>query len=368
MVGTLLCGRYRLVRHLASGGMGEVWAATDEELGRNVAVKLLHDHLAGNPELVARFRREARAAARVQHPGIVTVHDTCSSDGREAIVLQLIDGPTLRTYLDRSGPLPDEAVITIGRSVTEALEVAHRAGLVHRDIKPANILFGPDRAMLTDFGVAKALDEADHTTTGTVLGSVRYLSPEQVEGTPPDGRSDVYSLGVVLYECATGSTPWVGDTAAATALARLDQPLVPPRALNPSISPALDALITRCLARRPEDRFATAGDLVVAFDAVASGAVPLTPEPDSDLTVAVDATPPPPGATDATVATGGPSPTPGPGEFDEFDDDPGFDPQPEWARRSCAGPLLIGTLIVVAVAVAVVLVANTAMWQSLTGG
>ncbi len=368
MVGTLLCGRYRLVRHLASGGMGEVWAATDEELGRSVAVKLLHDHLAGNPELVARFRREARAAARVQHPGIVTVHDTCSSDGREAIVLQLIDGPTLRTYLDRSGPLPDEAVITIGRSVTEALEVAHRAGLVHRDIKPANILFGPDRAMLTDFGVAKALDEADHTTTGTVLGSVRYLSPEQVEGTPPDGRSDVYSLGVVLYECATGSTPWVGDTAAATALARLDQPLVPSRALNPSISPALDALITRCLARRPEDRFATAGDLVVAFDAVASGAVPLTPEQASDLTVAVDATPRPPAATDATVAAGGPRPTPGSGEFDGFDDDPGFDPQPEWARRSCAGPLLIGTLIVVAVAVAVVLVANTAMWQSVTGG
>jgi serine/threonine-protein kinase len=201
-----------------------------------------------------------------------------------------------------------------------------------------------------------------------VLGSVRYLSPEQVEGTPPDGRSDVYSLGVVLYECATGSTPWVGDTAAATALARLDQPLVPPRALNPSISPALDALITRCLARRPEDRFATAGDLVVAFDAVASGAVPLTPEQASDLTVAVDATPRPPAATDATVAAGGPRPTPGSGEFDGFDDDPGFDPQPEWARRSCAGPLLIGTLIVVAVAVAVVLVANTAMWQSVTGG
>lgn len=368
LAGTVLCGRYRLVRHLASGGMGEVWVATDEDLGRQVAVKLLHEHLAGNPDLVARFRREARAAARVQHPGIVTVHDSCSDSGREAIVLQLVEGPTLRAYLDRVGRLPDDAVVTIGRSVAEALEVAHQAGLVHRDIKPANILFGPDRAMLTDFGVAKALDEADHTATGTVLGSVRYLSPEQVEGRVPDGRSDLYSLGIVLYECSTGSVPWVADSSAATALARLDQPLTPPRSLNPAISPDLEAVIIRCLARRPEDRFASAGALLAALTSV--GTVPPTAPgatADHEATVITEVAEPAPSPDDRTISPLDQWDEEGPPGFD--DDDGGtFNAQPEWARRSCAGPLLIGTLILLAIAVMVVLVANTGLWQSVTGG
>lgn len=266
----VLCGRYVLERHLASGGMGEVWQATDTDLGRRVAVKLLHPHLSGDPDVVARFRREARSAARLHHPSIVAVYDTCNDAGREAIVLQLIDGPSLRQYLDRVGRLTDSQAITIAVSVAEGLGVAHAAGLVHRDIKPANILFGDQRAMVTDFGVAKALDEVDATTTGTLLGSVRYLSPEQVEGVTPDGRSDLYALGVVLYECLTGSTPWQGSTPAATALARLDQPLVPPGQLNPSMSAGLEHVVTTLLARSPDDRYPTAAALIQALQALTS--------------------------------------------------------------------------------------------------
>jgi serine/threonine-protein kinase len=275
----VLCGRYALERHLASGGMGEVWQATDTELGRRVAVKLLHPHLSGDPDVVARFRREARAAARLHHPAIVAVYDTCNDAGREAIVLQLIDGPSLRQYLDRVGRLSDDQTITIATSVAEGLGVAHAAGLVHRDIKPANILFGDQRAMVTDFGVAKALDEVDTTTTGTLLGSVRYLCPEQVEGTTPDGRGDLFSLGVVLYECVTGTTPWQGSTAAATALARLDQPLVPPGQLNPAMSAGLDHVITTLLARSPDDRYPNAAALVQALHALSGNAAVPMPAP-----------------------------------------------------------------------------------------
>ena len=287
----VLCGRYVLERHLASGGMGEVWQASDTDLGRRVAVKLLHPHLSGDPDVVARFRREARAAARLHHPSIVAVYDTCNDGGREAIVLQLIDGPSLRQYLDRVGRLTDAQAITIATSVAEGLGVAHAAGLVHRDIKPANILFGDQRAMVTDFGVAKALDEVDATTTGTLLGSVKYLSPEQVEGTTPDGRGDLYSLGVVLYECLTGTTPWQGSTPAATALARLDQPLVPPGQLNPSMSAGLEHVITTLLARSPNDRYPDAAALVAALHA---------------LTGASGAPPPPPTAQATPAATAGP--------------------------------------------------------------
>jgi eukaryotic-like serine/threonine-protein kinase len=270
----VLCGRYVLEHHLASGGMGEVWRATDADLGRRVAVKLLHPHLAGDPDVVSRFRREARAAARLHHPSIVAVYDTCNDGGREAIVLQLIEGPSLRQYLDRVRRLTEDQAITIAISVAEGLGVAHAAGLVHRDIKPANILFGDQRAMVTDFGVAKALDEVDATTTGTLLGSVRYLCPEQVEGTTPDGRGDLYSLGVVLYECLTGTTPWQGASPAATALARLDQPLVPARQLNPAMSAGFGHVITTLLARAPDDRYPNAAALIAALEALRCGGTP----------------------------------------------------------------------------------------------
>ena len=198
--GSVLAGRYRFERRLAVGGMAEVWEAHDQVLDRPVAIKVLHPHLAGDQTFVERFRREAIAAARLTHPSIVAIYDTHSSDdGDEAIVMELVRGISLRRHLDDEGRLPAAEAVHIATRVAEALETAHRAGLVHRDIKPANILLCDDeRVMVADFGIAKVTD-ADHTTEGTVLGTAKYLAPEQVQGTAVDARTDLYSLGIVLY-------------------------------------------------------------------------------------------------------------------------------------------------------------------------
>lgn len=355
--------------------MGEVWQATDLELGRAVAVKLLHAHLADDPDLVARFRREARAAARLAHPAIVAIYDSCSDAGREAIVLQLIDGPSLRQYLDRVGTLTQQQTLTIATSVAEALAVAHEAGLVHRDIKPANILLGPERAMLTDFGVAKALDEVDHTATGTLLGSARYLAPEQVSGGVADARSDLYSLGIVLYECVTGSTPWNADTPAATALARLNAPAPHPRVRNPVVSDALDHVITTLLAPSPDDRYANAPILHQALLAVAGGRQlappkvvlpPAAAHPGNDLTsvVGADAT-----VTDRTEAAPlPPPPTPAAVIEPGGDDDPGDDPYAYGNTRRRNIIIMFAVAVGVSVAVIVALVGDTDVGRSLFGG
>ncbi len=183
--------------------MAEVWQAGDEVLGRHVAVKILHPHLAADQAFVARFRTEAIAAARLHHPSIVAIYDTCHEDGLEAIVMELVRGTTLRDQLDGRSMLAYAEVVHVGAEVADALAAAHRAGLVHRDIKPANILLCADeRVMVTDFGIAKIRDDTDHTQTGTMLGTVKYLAPEQVRSEPVDGRTDIYSLGVVLFECA----------------------------------------------------------------------------------------------------------------------------------------------------------------------
>lgn len=264
--GELIAGRYELIRLIASGGMAEVWEGRDRVLGRDVAVKLLHRHLADDVALTQRFRAEAVAAARLHHTSIVSVYDTCTDQGHEAIVMELVRGRTLRKYLDEHHQLAPDEVVQIGADVADALAAAHRAHIVHRDIKPANILLCDDaRVMVTDFGIAKVRDDTDLTNTGTMLGTVKYLAPEQVESRPVDARTDVYALGVVLYEALVGRAPFVGDTAAATALARLHQSPPPPCAYRRDVSPALDAVVMRALARRPEDRFATAADLRAAI-------------------------------------------------------------------------------------------------------
>lgn len=359
--GTLLCGRYRLDAPLASGGMGQVWRATDLSLNRPVAVKLLHDHLGADPALVERFQREARAAARLNHPGIVAVHDTCSHDGRWAIVLQLVEGPTLRTYLDRVGRLSPAQTVTLGRAVAEALASAHDAGIVHRDIKPANILLGPRQAMVTDFGVAKALDDTDHTATGSVLGSVRYLAPEQVRGEVPDGRGDLFSLGVVLYECLSGTVPWQGTTPAATALARLD---APPPPLDSDVGGALAAVVTRCLATDPAARFPDGRQLATALsDALDHPNRIITSDTDptevttwgdrSDHTEVV-----------AMTTTHRAADLPSRFEQDFGEDDVGDDLDEEpaaWTglgRRGCGGPVALVAVLAAAVAVIVALLAG----------
>jgi eukaryotic-like serine/threonine-protein kinase len=268
--GPLLAGRYRLDRLIASGGMAQVWEAIDEVLSRRVAVKLLHPHLAADAVFVARFRREAVAAARLVHPSIVAIYDTYSDDQTEAIVMELVRGRTLRQELDQRPEHvldPVEAAAVVAQ-VAEALDVAHKAGVVHRDVKPGNVLLSEDgRIMVTDFGIAKALQESegDLTVTGTTLGTVKYLAPEQVEGGPVDARTDVYALGVILYELVCGRPPFTGDSDAAVALARLTHDPLRPRQMRAGVPRPLERVIMRALARDPDERYASAGDLRAAL-------------------------------------------------------------------------------------------------------
>ncbi len=236
--------------------MAEVWVATDTVLDRRVAVKFLKPALASDQRLVERFHREAVAVARLSHPSIVAVFDTVHDGDFEAVVMELVPGETLRQRLDQAGRLPVGLTIQIGIALSDALTAAHRARIVHRDIKPGNVLLDPEgRVLLTDFGIAKALQQTDDLTNDDVLmGTAKYLSPEQVLGLPIDSRADLYSLGIVLYECLTGQAPFVADTDAATAMARLQRDAVPVRKLRPGVPRALDDLITRLLSRDADDR------------------------------------------------------------------------------------------------------------------
>ena len=224
-IGQVLGGRYRLVELLGSGGMATIYRATDTGLGRDVALKLLRPEYLRDPDFSSRFRQEAQAAASLSHPNIVTVYDYGEDPSGPYIVMELIDGEDLATILRRSGTLPPRQVARIGAGVARALAAAHARGLVHRDIKPGNVLIGTDgQVKVVDFGIARAIAEAQVTLPGTTLGSVHYFSPEQARGEPATAASDIYSLGIVLYEMLTGSRPWEGDSAASVALARLSGP------------------------------------------------------------------------------------------------------------------------------------------------
>ena len=251
-----LAGRYRLERCLAVGGMAEVWVATDLVLDRSVAVKLLKPALAADPRLVERFRREAVAAARLSHASIVAVFDTVHDADAEAVVMELVPGRTLRQLLDDEGRLPVTTTVHIGVALADALTAAHRAGIVHRDVKPGNVLMSSEgRILLTDFGIAKALQETDDLTSDDVMmGTAKYLSPEQVMGLPLDGRSDLYALGIVLYECLTGQVPFQGPSDGSVAMARLQRDAVPVRSIRPGVPRPLDDLISRLLARQADAR------------------------------------------------------------------------------------------------------------------
>jgi len=327
--GSEIAGRYVLREPIASGGMAQVWEADDTVLGRRVAVKLLHPHLAGDPAFVSRFRAEAKAAARLSHQSIVAIYDTASEDGIEAIVMELIDGMTLRQYLDASGQLSLDDTVDLVTQVAGALDAAHGAKLVHRDIKPGNIMLCPDRRVkVTDFGIAKALEGGDHTDHGTMLGTAKYLAPEQVEGTPVDPRADIYSLGVVVYEALTGVPPFSAETGTATALARLRVDPRPPREINHELAPGVERVVLTALERDRSRRYPTAGAMAAALTAAAK-APDWTDATTIDLTSggAVATSPvhrTPPGARAAPATGSAPAPA---------------------ARRSFAGPLLIVLIV-----------------------
>ena len=257
--GRVLDGRYRLVSPVARGGMATVWDAEDTLLARRVAVKILHPELAFDEALRARFRNEAVAAARLADPGIVATYDTGDDQGVGYIVMEFVDGPTLRRVLDVQGRLAVVDSVRIGREVASALAAAHREGIVHRDVKPANVLVPPEGPVkVTDFGIAKAGAGAELTRTGTVVGTARYLAPEQLRGEPVDPRTDLYALGLVLYEMLAGELPFHGDTEMAVALARLSNPPAPIRQLRPDVPAGLARLVMACLALEPADRPPTA--------------------------------------------------------------------------------------------------------------
>ncbi|HTE66046.1 MAG TPA: Stk1 family PASTA domain-containing Ser/Thr kinase, partial [Candidatus Binatia bacterium] len=267
MIGRLIGGRYRLIAPLGEGGMATLWRAVDEQLDREVAVKLLREQFSSDAGFAARFKQEARSAGSLSHPNIVPVYDygTDGTDGVQFIVMQLIEGQDLSSILRERTVLTTEDAVKVAIGVASALEVAHRRGIVHRDVKPGNILITDEGDVkVTDFGIARAVSEASMTVTGTTLGSVHYFSPEQARGDEVTGASDVYALGIVLYEMLTGRRPFEGDSAAGVALKRLTEDPQPPTAHRP-VPAGLSAIVMRALERDPARRFPDAGSFAEAL-------------------------------------------------------------------------------------------------------
>jgi eukaryotic-like serine/threonine-protein kinase len=263
---TVVDERYRLDRKIGSGGMADVWLADDTELDRKVAIKILHDKYAQDSEFVQRFQREAQAAAGLQHPNVVGVFDRGAFDGTYFIAMEYVDGPSLKDLV-KGGMSPKDA-IDFTRQILNAARFAHRKGIVHRDLKPQNVLIDDEgRARVADFGIARAGESSDITATGSVMGTAQYISPEQAQGKETTPRSDIYSIGVVLYEMLTGRVPFEGDSAVAVALKQVSEAPRRPSAINPNVPPALDAVVMRALAKDPEARFKDADAFLKALDA-----------------------------------------------------------------------------------------------------
>ena len=244
---TIVDGRYRVLNRIGSGGMADVYCAEDLQLGRNVALKVMHSRFAEDPEFVERFRREARNAAGLQHQNVVAVYDRGEWDGNYYIAMEFLDGRSLKQIVQQEGPLPPERAIELTVQVLRAARSAHRRGVIHRDIKPHNVLVDEEgRAKVTDFGIARA-GASDMTQTGSILGTAQYLSPEQAQGHAVDATSDLYSIGIMLYELLTGRVPFDGESAVSIALKHVNEWPVPPSRLNAAVTPELEAVVLRAL-------------------------------------------------------------------------------------------------------------------------
>ncbi|MDP9067686.1 MAG: protein kinase [Actinomycetota bacterium] len=271
----VIAGRYVLETEISRGGMATVWQARDQILARPVAVKVLHPHLSEDEAFLERFRREALAAARLSHPNIVSIFDTGTQEsesgaaGVQFIVMELCAGGTLAGLLAGGSPMEPERVVAIGITICDALGYAHRQGVIHRDVKPANVLIAADGLLkVGDFGIARAaFVKGDITTTGSIIGTVTYLSPEQGQGREPDHRSDLYALGVVLYELLVGRPPFTGQTEIGTALMHLKHPPPPPRSIKAGVPRPLEATILKALEKDPAQRFADADEMAAALGA-----------------------------------------------------------------------------------------------------
>ncbi|GAA0990716.1 serine/threonine-protein kinase [Subtercola frigoramans] len=266
-------GRYELSTRIAIGGMGEVWQATDLVIGRNVAIKILKDEYLGDPGFLERFRAEARHAALVNHEGIANVFDYGEEEGSAYLVMELVPGEALSVILEREHVLSTDRVLDIIAQTASALQAAHNAGLVHRDIKPGNLLITPDgRVKITDFGIARIADQVPLTATGQVMGTVQYLSPEQASGQSASSTTDIYSLGIVAYECLAGKRPFSGESQVAIAMAQIND--APPE-LPVTISEPVRNLVMSCIAKKPADRPASTAALARAATALRQGDIAL---------------------------------------------------------------------------------------------
>lgn len=256
MINRTLDNRYTILERIGGGGMADVYRAHDKLLDRSVAVKVLRSQFTDDEEFVTRFRREAQAAARLSHPNIVNIYDVGRDGDTYYIVMEYISGETLKERIVREGPLPVESAARVALEIAEALEHAHQNNIVHCDIKPHNILMTrTGRVKVTDFGIARAVTSATMTQTGTIIGSVHYFSPEQAKGSAVSAKSDIYSLGVVLYEMLTGVVPFTGETPISIALKHLQEEPTPLRELNPSLPPLLEALVLKAMAKNPDQRY-----------------------------------------------------------------------------------------------------------------
>ncbi len=268
---TLFAGRYQLERKLGSGGMADVWLAEDKELGRRVAVKILHERYANDEQFVERFRREATHAAGLSHPNIVSIYDRGISDGSYYIVMEYVEGRTLKELIVTRGPCPVPVAVSYTRQILAALRYAHRNGIIHRDIKPHNVIVDREgRVKVADFGIARA-GASEMTEAGSIVGTAQYLSPEQARGAPVAESSDLYSTGVVLYELLTGTVPFSGETPVEIAMKHLSQAPDAPSSRGADIPRDLDLVVLRALAKEPADRYRNAAEMDRELELVTRG-------------------------------------------------------------------------------------------------
>ena len=271
---TIIDGRYRVLQRVGSGGMADVVCAEDLQLGRKVAIKLLHRRFAQDEEFVERFRREASSAAGLQHPNVVAVYDRGAWDDTYYIAMEYLEGRTLKKLVLDEAPLAAPRAIDLTTQILRAARFAHKRGIIHRDLKPHNVIIDAEgRAKVTDFGIAKA-GASDMTQTGSIMGTAQYLSPEQAQGHAVSAASDLYSVGIILYEMLTGRVPFEGESAVTIALKQVSEAPVPPSAYNPQVPPALEAVVMRALEKDPARRFGDADEFIAALEHAGQGIAP----------------------------------------------------------------------------------------------